>query len=294
MTKNSIILLLSFTFMAFSVNAVSVYLPDESWNNKLSEAVNFNATGIGVLDNYLYICGNNEKAFLKVNLNTDSITKMPDDFLVAPHGLRVYEGFLWVTDIENHQVFKLTPEGKVIQSFGEKGQPGTGNTRFDQPTDVAVSSYGNIYIADGYGNSRIICYDSDGNYLFEWGKPGNGPGEFKYPHSIIIHSGKVYVADRGNNRLQIFSMKGEYIAEWNQFGKVFWLYSNKDSIFITRTTPETHSVILTDIEGKILDEFGSKGEKYGQFNVPHSLVGDGDCLYVSEVINKRVQKFIRK
>ena len=133
---------------------------------------------------------------------------------------------IWVTDKGSDMVIKFTPEGRVAMVFGRKQEAsdeGTGPLkhpnpplpaepgRFRQVTDVAFDSADNAYISDGYINSRVAKVDKDGNWLKSWGEPGNKPGEFSVPHSIAVDAkGNVYVADRGNRRIQVFDGEGAF------------------------------------------------------------------------------------
>jgi streptogramin lyase len=133
-----------------------------------------------------------------------------------PHGLRVdRDDNVWVTDNGDHQVMKFTKTGKLLLTLGVKGNAGTDSKTFNRPTDIAFAANGDFYVADGYGNSRVVKFSRDGKYLLAWGKPGRGPGEFQVPHSVAVDSkGTVYVSDRENNRIQslmltdIFSANG--------------------------------------------------------------------------------------
>src|SRR5690242_8124387 len=136
---------------------------------------------------------------------------------------------IWVTDKGSDVVVKFTPEGRVSMVFGRKQEAsdeGTGPLKevhpalppedglFRQVTDVAWDSGGNTYISDGYINSRIAKVDKDGNWLKSWGEPGNKPGQFDTPHSIAVDAqGNVYVADRGNHRIQVFDGDGKFLRQ---------------------------------------------------------------------------------
>jgi len=136
---------------------------------------------------------------------------------VVPHGLSMdYKGFLWATDVGTHRVFRIDPASdQVLLTLGN-GQPGAGSVSFNQPTDVAVSPHGDeVFVADGYGNSRVAVFTYGGQFLREWGSHGTGPGQFRIPHSITIDSdGDVYVADRENSRVQVFDRLGKFKAQW--------------------------------------------------------------------------------
>jgi len=144
---------------------------------------------------------------------------MPKTFYV-PHGLsRDHEGHLWATDVKLHQVLKIDPSGSgtVLLTLGTRMTPGHGASAFNAPTDVAVHpATGEVYVADGYGNSRVAVFSSDGRYLREFGSAGNGDGRFRVPHSIVIDKrGDVYVADRENARVQVFDAAGTYKSQWS-------------------------------------------------------------------------------
>ena len=120
-----------------------------------------------------------------------------------PHGLRIdRDDNLWTTDDTNHTVLKLNPMGTVLLVLGRRSNGDEANWLFNKPADVAFARNGDIYVADGYGNSRIVKFDRDGNYLKSWGSYGSEPGQFILPHSVVVDSNDhVYVADRENARI---------------------------------------------------------------------------------------------
>jgi len=146
------------------------------------------------------------------------------------HAVRVdKDDNIWVTDKGSDMIIKFNPDGKVIMVFGRKQEAsdeGTGplkhprpplpavDGQFRQVTDVAWDAAGNTYISDGYINSRVGKVDKDGNWVKSWGQPGHGPGEFSTPHSIATdNQGNVYVADRGNGRIQVFDGDGNFLRQ---------------------------------------------------------------------------------
>jgi DNA-binding beta-propeller fold protein YncE len=142
------------------------------------------------------------------------------------HGLRVdRQGNIWVTDNGDHQVMKFSPKGERLLTLGVKGKAGTDEQTFNRPADVAFAPNGDVYVADGYGNSRVVKFSSDGRYLTAWGRKGSGPVEFNTVHSVAVDSsGTVYVSDRENNRIQIFDSNGKLLRMWTHLGATQNMY----------------------------------------------------------------------
>jgi DNA-binding beta-propeller fold protein YncE len=151
-----------------------------------------------------------------------------------PHGLHVdADGNLWVTDAragegKGHRVVKLSPAGEILLTLGQAGIAGDDAAHFNGPTAVLVAPSGDIFVADGHereSNNRVLKFASDGTFLKSWGSTGSGPGEFLVPHALAMDSrGRLFVADRDNNRIQIFDQEGELLDEWRQFGRPSGLF----------------------------------------------------------------------
>lgn len=175
-------------------------------------------------------------------LEFDSSGKLLKSFgqgmFVQSHGLFLdRDGNIWVTDGrakdgKGQQVFKFSPDGKVLMTLGKAGVSGDGPDTFNGPSDVAIASNGDIFVADGHGgntNARVVKFSKDGTFIKAWGKKGSAPGEFNIPHTIAIDSrGRVFVGDRGNNRIQIFDQEGKFLEEWKQFGRPSGIFIAKD------------------------------------------------------------------
>jgi DNA-binding beta-propeller fold protein YncE len=168
---------------------------------------------------------------------------------IWPHGLAVDpDGNVWVTDAvaENRtpkgdkrgqQVVKFSPEGKVLMTLGTPGVPGGGPDHFTSPSDVVVAPNGDVFVADGHGdtgNNRVVKFSKDGKFVKAWGKAGYGPGEFHTLHAIAMDSrGRIFVGDRGNNRVQLFDQDGKHLATWTQFGKPSGIFfDSNDRIYV--------------------------------------------------------------
>lgn len=186
---------------------------------------------------------------IKFDQDGNVVESFGGGMFIWPHGIDVdKDGNVWVTesvsdsripegDKRGHQVFKFSPTGKVLMVLGKPGEPGTGEFEFNAPSDVVIADNGDIFIADGHSqdtNNRVMKYSSDGTFIKSWGKTGFGPGEFKSLHALDIDKrGRLFVADRGNNRLQIFDQEGNFIAQWTQFGKPSGLcFDEHDNIYV--------------------------------------------------------------
>ena len=151
-----------------------------------------------------------------------------DQDFANEHGLRIdrYDN-VWVTDNGNHRVMKFTNDGELLMTLGIKGYTGVTDETFSRPADIAFGQNDELYVADGYGNSRVVKYDSQGNFVKTWGTPGSALGEFDLVHSIAVDSeGRIYASDRENNRIQIFDADGNLLKMWTHLGA-------RQDIFIT-------------------------------------------------------------
>lgn len=207
-------------------------------------------------------CGGNSCAGsdLPVVLKFDETGKLVKSFgagmFIFPHGIHVdNQGNVWVTDGvppgaanpattgKGHIVVKFSPEGKVLLTLGKAGVPGDGPDTFNQPSDVITAPNGDIFVADGHGgntNARIVKFDKNGKFIKTWGKKGTGPGEFDTPHSLAMDSrGRLFVADRNNNRLQIFDQDGKFLDEWKQFSRISGLYIRNDVLYAADSESNT-------------------------------------------------------
>ena len=219
------------------------------------------------------------------------------------HGITIGpDGALWLTDDLHHTIRQFTADGRLLLTIGDPDQASTlqGGKPFNRPTHVALDpANGDIYISDGYGNSRVHKYDPKGRHLFSWGEPGTDPGCFNLPHNIATDSdGRVYVADRENHRVQFFDSRGRYLGQWNNLHRPCGLFMDqKNGAFYVGELPSALAVnkdvpnlgarvsILSQ-KGERLGRVGGQflGERPGEFIAPHGCAVDsrGD-LYVAEV-----------
>jgi DNA-binding beta-propeller fold protein YncE len=186
---------------------------------------------------------------------------------------------------------KMNPQGRVLMQLGRKGVPGTGHANFNMPTDVAFAPNGDFYVTDGYGNSRVVKFSRDGQYLLEWGVKGTGPGEFMLPHGVVLDAqGRVYIADRETRRIEIFDANGKFLTQWTDIGGFSGLAITKDQRI---WAAGGNRVVLLNLDGQVLGTLAPPGNRPGQVNAAHGIsIGDAGEVYVAE-LNWRVQKFVK-
>jgi len=187
-------------------------------------------------DGLIYLLQRGEQAdpVIAVDRNGKIVRSWGKGMYTTPHAIRVDpQGNIWTTDAASSMVYKFSPQGTKLLEIEVGGQPNPCG-RFCSTTDVAFAPSGQIYIADGYRNARILEYTPQGKKVREWGEAGTGPGQFRLPHSIQVDSsGTIYVADRENGRIQRFDLQGKYVGEWSQYGKTFGLKLDGDAIWLS-------------------------------------------------------------
>lgn len=218
-----------------------------------------------------------------------------DDIIGEAHGLRIdRDDNVWVTDIGNHQVFKFTKTGKLLMSLGKAGTAGDAIDEFNKPTDVAFGSQGEIYVADGYGNSRVMKFTPNGGFLTKWGKAGKGPSQFDTPHTIVVdRKGRIVVGDRENDRVQVFDAGGKLLETWPGFAPFGLELDKQGNLFVA--DGRANKILRLNAKGKVIASWGEEGADPGQFKLPHMLATDHKGnLYVAEILGMRFQKLSRK
>lgn len=222
-----------------------------------------------------------------------NVTKMFGSGMFSwPHGLHVdADGNLWIAEAGGrkqkpgakpigHQVFKFSPDGKLLMTLGEAGVPGNDSTHFNAPTDVVTAPNGDIYVSDGHsqtGNNRIVMFTKDGTFIRSFGTSGYGPGQLRMPHALNRDpaTGDIYVADRGNQRISIFDKDGKYLRKWTQFG------SPSDIVF-----DNNGNIYVTDSESDINENAGwEKGIRIGKVKsafVEYFIPDPGDNPVITE------------
>jgi DNA-binding beta-propeller fold protein YncE len=226
-----------------------------------------------------------------------------------PHGLFVdREGNVWVCDgrVKNgrgHTVMKFSAAGALLMTLGKPGVAGNGPDTFNGPSDVLVAPDGNIFVADGHGaetNARIVKLTKDGKFIKAWGRKGSGPGEFDTPHGLAMDSaGRLFVADRSNNRVQIFDQEGTFLAEWRQFGRPSGVFIDKNDILYvadSQSTAETNPGFLQGIRiGSVED---GRVTAFIPWSESNSLEGvaadDAGNVYAGYTNTRNFRRFVKR
>lgn len=250
------------------------------------------------------------------------VTSMGGGMFIWPHGLDVdKDGNVWVTDAvgnaripkgdkRGHIVVKFSPEGKVLMTLGTPGVEGNGPNQFTSPSDVAVAANGDVFIADGHndvGNNRIMKFSKEGKLITSWGKSGWAPGEFHAIHAIAIDpQGRVFVGDRGNNRIQIFDQNGKALSvPWTQFGKPSGIaFDTRGQVYVADSESDDVQNPGWEEGIRIGDAKSGWVSAFIQFpwGDPRTTAGNGaefvavdreGNVYGGEPAPKRLQKYVR-
>ncbi|MDE0005977.1 MAG: peptidyl-alpha-hydroxyglycine alpha-amidating lyase family protein [Rhodospirillaceae bacterium] len=242
-----------------------------------------------------------EPPLLKFDPTGNLLMTWGEGLLVWPHGLHLdAQGNIWLTDGESHegrgdQVFKLSPEGEVLMTIGTAGVTGDGPHTFNGAADVIVAGDGSIFVADGHINNRIVKYSPEGEYLLEWGEAGAGPGEFDTPHALAMDSrGRLFVADRGNLRVQIFDQQGNFLDEWKQFGRPSGVtITADDRIYVASQNGENSELNPGYETGIYVGDArdGSVTGFIGGIDTENAAEGPGGIVYSGLVIDRMLRRY---
>jgi DNA-binding beta-propeller fold protein YncE len=214
------------------------------------------------------------------------------------------EGNLWYVDAADNIIYRFDSEGRTVGTLGTNPEPWTflthviqgavtGKTAFYQETDIAWGRDGSIFVADGYGNSRVAKFDKDGNFVKSWGERGGQPGNFNTPHSIVVdNNDTIYVADRGNSRIQTFDSEGDLQAVWN-LPTAPWALCLTDGPSPLMFVGSVGRIYKMDLNGKILGAFGRPGRMPGTLDSIHGIAcPDEKTLYVANLYASRIDKWV--
>ena len=278
------------------------YSPVPNWC-KLPYGMTFknDATSVAVdsKDNVYVFCRGPVPLFI-FDSEGNYINSWGEGEFLRPHGICLDKNDdLYLIDDQGHMIEKRTKEGKLIFRLGEKGKSSVRQSGdiFNLPTDAIVDpDNGDIFISDGYGNSRVHKFDTEGNYIKSWGEPGSDEGKFSLPHNIAITSDKrLLVADRENFRLQIFDTEGNFLDQWHIHHPMSVTTDRKDNIYVGEMGPPPvqegvknlgNCVSILNSEGELIERLGDElpGSNDNQFVAPHGIAVDSNgSIYVAEV-----------
>ena len=277
----------------------------------------------------LYVFNRSAHPVMVFDRSGELLSSWGEGIFSRPHGIRVaHAGSIWCTDDGSHVVRKFSPEGELLMTLGTEGKPSDtgyvekpdllasldtikrGGAPFNRPTGVALSSDGDVYVTDGYGNARVHKFDARGKLLFSWGEPGTAPGQFRLPHNVWVdRNERVWVPDRENSRVQIFDSHGAFVTEWTTVVRPTDVFIDSEDVVyipeIGHVGDAGPRVSLFTIDGALIANWGCqpKDHRTDLFVSPHAIAVDshGD-VYVGEVAmthsgidrgGRVVQKFAR-
>jgi len=273
---------------------------------KLPKGMNFGpCSGVAVNSKgQILVFNRGEHALMKFDRDGNYIRSLAHGVFSNPHGLRVDAADnIWATDTGSHIVVKMDPRGRILMVLGVRGSARewhpAGHLRcFNEPNDVAFGPKGEIYVSQGHGKgeSRVHKFDPEGNFLKTWGGEGSGPGQFNQPHSIITDGkGNLHVADRSNQRIQVFDAEGNYLRESKHPGTPCGLCLMRSKKHIMMAHGHTGKIIRLDLNGKVLGATGGQGKGPNRYGEAHFLALDRkEDIYVADTLNWRVQKLVKR
>lgn len=283
----------------------------ESWE-KIPKGYSWPETAGVVTDDHdnVYVFNRGEHPMMVFDKDGNFLRSWGEGIFSRPHGVSLGpDSTVYCSDDGDHTVRQCTLDGKVLMTIGEPGSPATpfSGTPFNRCTHTASDpDNGNIFVTDGYGNSRIHKYSPDGNLLDSWGGPGVGEGEFNIVHNIAIDKdGYLYVCDRENHRVQVFDRNGNFEAVWANVHRPCAIYLDENEkvyvaelgwgTSISQTVPNIGPrVSVLDKNGTVLERIGHNGYGLGpgQFLAPHGLCLDSDLsIYVAEVARTNMSHY---
>ncbi|HEX4133428.1 MAG TPA: peptidyl-alpha-hydroxyglycine alpha-amidating lyase family protein [Bryobacteraceae bacterium] len=252
---------------------------------------------------HLYVLTRGPQALVEFDENGKFLRAFGEGFR-RTHGLRIdRDGNIWVTDVGAHIVVKMNPQGQVLLTIGTKDEPGEWNEttqshHLNEPNDLAFNRAGDVFIVQGHtpgkGDPRVLKFDKNGNFKKSWGGLGAEPGQFNVAHGIAFDAkGQMWVADRENERIQIFDDDGKFIREIKYAGLPCGLEIGNQYIYMVNGF--AGQLLRLDLNGNVLAAVGKSGKGVGEFGEAHYVaVSPKGEIYVADTVNRAVQKFVRK
>ena len=297
------------------------YRVDPTWPDKPPEYKWFRMAGIAVdAKDQIWTLNRGNMPVQVYRQDGKLVKAWGEGLFKLAHQIRIdHEGSVWIANANSHVVQKFTPAGQLLLTLGTPDEPGEDETHMNRPTDMAISPTGDVFVADGYGNNRIVHFDSRGRFVKAWGKHGIHAGELNLPHAIAMDSrGRLYVVERNNVRIQVFDQNGESLARWSNLINPWGIcVTPDDHVLVCGSSPmrwtensmlgappKDQMVIRFDRDGQPLELWtfplarSSRAEP-GTLHWAHGIDVDSlGNLYLGDVgddatANFRAQKFIR-
>jgi sugar lactone lactonase YvrE len=273
---------------------------------QLPPGVNFGpCSGIAVDSRgHIFVFHRSQQSLLEFAPDGAYVGCIAQDIFTRPHGLRIdAEDNIWATDTGSHVVVKMNRRGRIQMVLGVPGVNApwhhAGHLRgFDEPNDLGFGPDGEIYVCQGHGKgeSRVLMFSANGDFIKTWGGEGTGPSQFNQPHSIVTTpDGTLYVADRSNQRIQVFDRQGNYVREAHLPGTPCGLCMCRDHRHMFMAHGHTGTVMKLDLAGKVLGITGSQGKGPNQYGEAHyiAISNDERRLFIADTLNWRVQTLVK-
>jgi imidazolonepropionase-like amidohydrolase len=275
-------------------NKAATYRPAANWARLPAGMAWAQVTAASTdADGNLFVFRRAQPPILQLNAQNEFVQGFGEGLIAAAHGLRIDpQGFLWVADVRGHTVYKMDRTGHVLLTLGKKGVGGSGTDTFNGPTDVLVTGTGDVFVTDGQFNSRVVRFSKDGAFVREWGSNGTGPGQFKVPHAIAVDStGRLFVADRDNNRISIFDQQGRFLDQWTAFGQPSGVFIDAaDRLYVAAIGARSGLAIGSARTGTV-EQFIPIPAK--DLNGPHLVSADmRGNVYVADLLASDLRKFV--
>jgi len=252
----------------YVASSTAVTLPD-GMTMGAPASVAFDSSG------HLIVLTRGDKTFFEFDADGTFVRAFGEKLFVRSHGLHIdRQGNFWATDVGGHIVVKLDREGHTLLTLGTKGEAGEwdeadGSRKLNQPNDVAIADNGDIFVAQGHtpgpnGDPRVLKFSQDGTFIKSWGGKGSGPGQFQVAHAIDIDAeGQLWVADRENQRIEVFRPDGTFVREIKYKGLPCGLDIGREYIYMVNGF--AGQLLRLDLNGKVLAALGKPGSGSGEF-----------------------------